>query len=826
MNKHELLDELKSEFIEIKPALGLEGNAAAKRIIKQVLEDVKEDELDRALELLRKAKKFVLLEETITSEINQLKPEIRIIGKSVGLIEEITDIVKSDDIEKAENMMHKLRTIVKDENRVFDKIREAEKLISEKLAGADLDEADKFRKDGYIELKSGNFEKAEELADKSKLAAKPNTDHLLQKAKDIAEKAQSSFSSKNFEKSIELWKNSQKEYSRARDVAKQRNEDDILQRLDKVEEIVRGNIFNAETAIDNREMLTFVELGNNKVKEANNLFKDKKFIEAKEVYKESEKTFNQALEYAVKRDFIEDKNKINEKLKSICSNIDASLLSHGDAMLNKAEEKINDEHFAEAEKGFLSALEYLASLDVKQKDDTEELIVRGRKGLIDSEMEQGKEKMRDAEELFKANHFDEAKEAFRNVLGYLGEIVDKTSEFKFEQKLKEINGLIQACTDNISIAAENLTQVGVIQHEFVGVDDIEGGIANFKNKKIGENKNKSNQIIILREPEFFNGFIRLKISIQNNMQYTATDVFLDLDYDDNILRLDHHEPDTYATKKGKIQLGNILPNSDKTIALYFDPLICSKKGTVVNCRIDYKDASGILHFVMMKPSKNPIVCPIFKTEQDINIGRLKELVTSLPAKSSKRFSMPSGVNVNKALTLCHEVIQMHDVRYVRTFKTTDDKTYEIWYYGKTKVKRIDLVIKASVSEETEIIEFFVAAPDQEVLTGLLPELGRNFSKKGNALGKLAPVFNVSIKNSQIVHSNLLDACDIDGICSGNVVIEDSFVQRSNIGNNADTQIKNSFVQHSNIGTGARKCPNCDRDVEANEKYCHECGTKL
>ena len=347
---------------------------------------------------------------------------------------------------------------------------------------------------------------------------------------------------------------------------------------------------------------------------------------------------------------------------------------------------------------------------------------------------------------------------------------------------------------------------------------------------IDDIKTDSNKLDVLREPEFFNGFIRLKISIQNNMQYIATDVFLDLDYDENILRLDHHEPNTYATKKGKIQFGNIAPNSDKSIAFYFDPLICSKKGTVINCRIDYKDASGILHSVRMEPSKKPIVCPIFKTEQDINIGRLKELVASLPAKSSKLFSIPSGINVNKALILCCEVIQMHDVCHVRTFKTTDDKTYEIWYYGKTEVEMIDLVIKASVSEETKIIEVFVAAPNQKVLTGLLAELGRNISKRGEALGKPAQVFNFSIKDSQISRSNLLDACDINGICDGNVVIENSWVRRSNIASNANNvniHIKdNSIVQRSTIGPSTKKCPNCGIEVEDEQKFCLECGAKL
>jgi len=338
-------------------------------------------------------------------------------------------------------------------------------------------------------------------------------------------------------------------------------------------------------------------------------------------------------------------------------------------------------------------------------------------------------------------------------------------------------------------------------------------------------KTESNKLVVLRKDEFFNGFIRLKISVQNKMQLTATDVSLDIDHDENVLRFDHHEPDTYAMKKGKIQLGNIPSNGDRTIALYFEGLICSKGGEI-NCRIDYKDAYGKPDLVRMEPLRIPIVCPLFKTEQDINIGRLKELVALLPAQSSKEFLLPSGVSIKKALALCREVIQMHDVRHVRTFKTTNDKIYETWYYGKTKVEMIDLVIKASVSKETERIEIFVAAPDQEDIMGLLAELGRNISKRGEALGKLAPVINVSIKDSQIIRSNLLGACDINGICDGNVVIEDSWVQRSNIvsnANNISTQIKDSIVQRSNIGAGVRKCTDCGREVEANEKFCFECG---
>jgi hypothetical protein len=63
-------------------------------------------------------------------------------------------------------------------------------------------------------------------------------------------------------------------------------------------------------------------------------------------------------------------------------------------------------------------------------------------------------------------------------------------------------------------------------------------------------------------------------------------------------------------------------------------------------------------------------------------------------------------------------------------------------------------------------------------------------------------------------------------------INDSIVQNVyHYGDNIGTQVKDSLVQRSNVGTGAdvKKCPNCSRDVDANEKFCLfclECGTKL
>ncbi len=288
-----------------------------------------------------------------------------------------------------------------------------------------------------------------------------------------------------------------------------------------------------------------------------------------------------------------------------------------------------------------------------------------------------------------------------------------------------------------------------------------------------------NEPQVLREFEFYGGCIRVKISVKNLSNLAFLDVALELESDERVLHFDRCEPE-YTEKKGKILLGNIHPNTDRTIAFYFDPLICAKEGTDINCRLSYKDASGRPDSVQMETLKIKVVCPIFRTDQDVNIGRLKELVSELQFHDSKVYTIPKKFEISEVLRSCRDIVLMHDVRYIKTFKTTDEKTYEAWYYGKTKVTKKDLVIKCCINRDTESIEVFAAGNDPGDITGLLAEIGRNLAKEFERFGKVHPVYNIHIKDSVIQRSSLLSFCDLDGICGGNVVIEDSLVQRSNI----------------------------------------------
>lgn len=69
--------------------------------------------------------------------------------------------------------------------------------------------------------------------------------------------------------------------------------------------------------------------------------------------------------------------------------------------------------------------------------------------------------------------------------------------------------------------------------------------------------------------------------------------------------------------------------------------------------------------------------------------------------------------------------------------------------------------------------------------------------------------------------------DIEKRTDIKIFIDDSILQQNiHIGDRIGTQVKDSIVQRSTIGAGARKCPDCGKEVEANKKFCPECGARL
>ena len=284
---------------------------------------------------------------------------------------------------------------------------------------------------------------------------------------------------------------------------------------------------------------------------------------------------------------------------------------------------------------------------------------------------------------------------------------------------------------------------------------------------------------IIRAYEFYSGYIRLKISVKNPTPLTIHDVLLEPDFDRAILFFERHEPEEYLLENEKIILGTINPNNDRTVSLYLEPTICAKEGTDVQCHVRYKDAQGKPGSLDMEPLRIQVVCPIFETKEPVNIGSLKQLIESLPSRDSKIFSVPRNLDAPTQLKLFQSVIQLHDIRHISTLRRANN--FESWYYGKTKVTQKDMVIKLGIAKDMDMVEITAFSHDPKDLTGLLAEINRHVTEEVSKRGNVQKIFNISIKDSVLTRTNLLNNCDMDGKCSGDVTIADSVVTGSNIG---------------------------------------------
>jgi len=370
--------------------------------------------------------------------------------------------------------------------KVKQAVEEAIHLIHEKHSGANLDEARKYLSQAGVALKEDDFEEAIELATKAQLTARPTTDYLLSKARELAVNAEKNFDSKNYEEAIMFWNRCKEEYVRAGDLARERKEQEIVDRLTQIQGTIKDNILNSEISIENREMHRSIYNGNSKIVDGNRLFENAKFEESRKVYQEALEAFNKAKSFAAKRNFAEEKIKIEGSLKSVESSIEACLLSKGNEILQNAHKCFEKKDFSDAEEAFSSALEYLKKLNVQRKKELEEMISTGEEGSIKAKLEQGKGKMRTADGLFKSNQYYEAKNAYKSARDYLEPVSEMAIKYKFSALIHELGGLVHACSQNIHSAAIASTDVGTVKPIIIPVEEVKTGIGSFiKDRKKG-----------------------------------------------------------------------------------------------------------------------------------------------------------------------------------------------------------------------------------------------------------------------------------------------------------------------------------------------------
>ena len=470
------IDDVVREFQEVRKEIsegGGFGFASARELVKLARDELRRNNVSGAFNLLKKAKKDVLTEKQIASEINRLVVPQGY--KAWSIKEEIVDMVRSGDFESARSRIRELKNAVEEERKLFPELSHLESLINKKLPGSNIQEAVRLKSEAQAEMIAGNYQKAGELIESAKLAAKPTPDYLLSKARNLAEKAEELLSRKEYEGSIEKWKESIEEYGRAREAAMERGDETLARKIDEAIKILEENIEKAKIAIDKRDMGKLILNAREIVKNAHNLFDDQKYDEAKELYEKALSSYSKALELAKKRDF-DEKDEIQKAMDNLRSSIESCLIAKGELLIRKAESELESagtkEEAERIEKEFRKVLNYLNSIDVEDKNSLEVLKKRASEGLIESMILQAEMEMKRAEELFTQKEYYDAKELYSKIWNYLNRLLDESTSLQTSYKKEYIDRLIEACNQNVTRATDILTGVRRVDIELVRVDDV------------------------------------------------------------------------------------------------------------------------------------------------------------------------------------------------------------------------------------------------------------------------------------------------------------------------------------------------------------------
>jgi serine/threonine protein kinase len=501
----EELERLRGEIEKVKAAIygGHAKYAAARATLRQAIVDIQGDKIKEANKRIREAQALVERENNLWHKLESIEEMKKFKeGYTAIIANQAVELIRAGEIEQAERLVQELSRTVEEENKAYKKVMGAEQLIGQKLAGANIEEAKALVSESIEALKRGEYDRAGELAEKAKLAAKPTTEYLLTSAKELAGRALEAFEAENYEEAIRLWERSTTEYSRAGEVAEERDEQEVVERVKGVIAALRENITKAEVAIDNREMVAMVEQANRLVEEAEERYSKGDYQVAKERYEGAKAKFFEAKKLAERRGFAE-KEEIEKAITSVEESIESCLLSKGRTLLDRAAEILREGRGEEAEKAFEESMHYLGSLEVRDEEERDAMLAEARRGIVDAKISQARQRMEEAERVFSAGEYYKAKEMYREVRDYLGPVMDEAASYGLQEHVKEIDSLIGTCQGNITSATIAMTAVEGVEVEIRRVDGIARARARFAARVVDKNREELGRLY--REVEYIGG---------------------------------------------------------------------------------------------------------------------------------------------------------------------------------------------------------------------------------------------------------------------------------------------------------------------------------
>lgn len=231
-------------------------------------------------------------------------------------------------------------------------------------------------------------------------------------------------------------------------------------------------------------------------------------------------------------------------------------------------------------------------------------------------------------------------------------------------------------------------------------------------------------IEIKREYEFIGGKVRFKTSLKNNSGYNITDV--NINYIPEALKWIITAP-KYEKKGDSVIISKIGKDDTKSVSLYLEPINCVESS--INATISYFDIQNNPIAIPMKPKKISITCPIFFTEEEVNLARVKNLHNSLSHRDKKIFPIIKIDKLDSFFNVAISVLKTHDIKLIDQEFIEEEKTAEAWFYGITKVKKNRVITHIFLDGVRRIFLIKVSGDSEEQITSFLAEIGSAIREK-------------------------------------------------------------------------------------------------
>ena len=334
---------------------------------------------------------------------------------------------------------------------IKNEVNKATQLLRKKQPGVNQAEVKRLLTEAAEAIRNDQFDEVVLILQKAQLAADPTTEYLLAHAKDVESQGSDCYQKQNFNKAIDLWGKSLIEYQNVCQLAKMRKEQEILDQVTLVMATIDADIKAAATENTSQEMFDLISKANKETSEAKTHYNSGKFDDALTGFNNAMGKYSKAARIAGENKF-EDASRLEEAVAGMKNSVEACYLGKSKEMLNTAVDKRG----SDKEQSCKEVITFLKSFSSKSPLYNE-LQQQAFGGMAQAKIEVGLAIMSEAEALFTKPDIYEAKERYRKAQEYFNEASNFTIEHHLDDKRKEIDRLVDACTTNIRRTAEILS---------------------------------------------------------------------------------------------------------------------------------------------------------------------------------------------------------------------------------------------------------------------------------------------------------------------------------------------------------------------------------